>query len=55
VNRALTQTLKSMMEKHLLEQVVTFYMLSRTVNNQFRSSKIDHVYVNDHGKIKAIT
>ncbi len=55
VNRTLTQILKNLVENHLLEQVVLFKTWARTVNGQFRSSILDHVYVSDSGKIKSIT
>jgi hypothetical protein len=55
VNRSLTQVLNNLVENHLLEQVVSFDTWSRTVNGQFRSSIIDHVYVNNPGKIKSVT
>jgi endonuclease/exonuclease/phosphatase family metal-dependent hydrolase len=55
VNRTLTQILKNLVENHSLEQMVSFKTWSRTVNGQFRSSILDHVYVSDNGKIKSIT
>jgi hypothetical protein len=55
VNRTLTQILKNLVENHSLEQVVSFETWSRTVNGQFRSSILDHVYVSDNGKIKSVT
>ena len=55
VNRSLTQVLNSLVENHSLEQVVSFDTWSRTVNGQYRSSIIDHVYVNDPGKVKSVT
>jgi len=54
VNRNLNQILNIMVENHLLEQVVRFDTWSRSVNGQFRSSILDHVYVNDSAKIKSI-
>ena len=55
VNRALSQTLRNMVENHSLEQLVSFNTWSRTVNGQIRSSIIDHVYTNEQGKIKSVT
>ena len=55
VNRSLTQVLNNLVENHSLEQVVSFDTWSRTVNGQFRSSILDHVYVNNPGKIKSVT
>jgi endonuclease/exonuclease/phosphatase family metal-dependent hydrolase len=55
VNRSLTQVLKTMVENHSLEQVVSFNTWSRSVNGHFRSSILDHVYTNDADKIKSVT
>ena len=55
VNRSLVQILRNMVENHSLEQLVSFNTWSRTVNGQLRMSIIDHVYTNEHGKIKSVT
>ncbi len=55
VNRALSQTLKKMVETHSLEQMVTFNTWFRTVNGKLKSSILDHIYVNKTGIIKLIT
>jgi hypothetical protein len=44
-----------MVETHSLEQMVMFNTWFRTVNGQLRSSILDHIYVNEAGKIKSIT
>jgi len=55
VNRGLTQTLNTMVDVLSLEQMVNFPTWSRAVNGSFRSSILDHVYVNEQQKVKSVT